>query len=285
MTETIAHIRQALKGFYPDSETAALARLILEHVSRMPFHRLLLGKDKDLSSSQKRRIEEIVSGLRERQPIQYLLGEETFLGLTLKVTPDVLIPRPETGDLVRLVHQELTGQAPRVLDIGTGSGCVALALAHLLPQAHLTAIDISEAALRVAQENAARLQVRVHFERVDILAPEALQALLPLGPFDAIVSNPPYVREQERKEMDANVVDHEPAIALFVPDDDPLRFYRAIARIGRSLLKPGGALYFEINSHLGAETRALLIQENYTGIRLLHDQFGLERILTARKDI
>ena len=169
MTETIARIRQALKTSYPDDEISAISRLILEHVCEMPFYKILLGKDKDLSDTQRKRIDKILADLQENRPIQQILGKEEFCGLSFKITPDVLIPRPETAELTYMVAKDLKESPVRLLDIGTGSGCIAISLAHLLPQANVSAIDISNAALTVARENAASIGVKVDFKQLDLL--------------------------------------------------------------------------------------------------------------------
>lgn len=287
MTETIAHIRQALKTSYPDDEISALSRLILEQVCEMPFYQILLGKDKDLSDTQRRRIDKILADLQENRPIQQILGKEEFCGLSFKVTPDVLIPRPETAELTHLVANDLEGSSVRLLDVGTGSGCIAISLARLLPQASVSAIDISDAALAVARENAAAIGVTVDFKRMDLLAEETPQALEQwLGNhLDAIISNPPYIMEKEKSGMAPNVLEHEPPIALFVPDNDPLLFYRAIAKTGKRLLKPDGTLYFEINALCGEEMREMLRREGYDKIEVRNDLYGKPRITKATNKI
>ena len=314
MTETVAYIRDSLKELYSPGETRALVRLILERVCGMTTSQLLLGKDTDLSDTERERIKEIVRGLRAYEPIQYLLGVADFDGLELKVTPDTLIPRPETAELVALVAADHQGSAPRLLDIGTGSGCIAIALAKRLPEAELTAIDISPGALAVAEENAHRNGARIRFERFDILSGEkprflheqptsrspgngilatsesrlgneqkniANEPIFSGNQLDAIVSNPPYVMEREKADMEPNVLRHEPGGALFVPDDNPLLFYQAIARFGKEHLRPGGRLYFEINALLGRETRELLEGEHYKNVELIRDLYGRDRFIKA----
>ena len=232
MTETVAYIRNSLKDIYPPGEAQALVRLIMEHVCGLSTHQLLLGKGKELSDTEKFKIKEIVEGLRLYKPIQYLLGIADFYGMEFKVTPDVLIPRPETVELVERIITDYQSQAPRILDIGTGSGCIAISLAKHLPEAEVAAVDISPEALAVAEE--------------------------------------------------ANVLENEPHLALFVPDDDPLLFYRAIARFGQRHLAEGGHLYFEINALCGKETVAMLRQENYTEVELIQDLYGKDRIIKAK---
>ena len=308
MTETIAYIRNSLKDIYPPGEAQALVRLIMERVCGLSTHQLLLGKGKELSDTEKFKIKEIVEGLRLYKPIQYLLGIADFYGIEFKVTPDVLIPRPETAELVERIITDYRGQAPRILDIGTGSGCIAISLAKHLPKAEVAAVDISPEALAVAEENARLNQVSVSFLELDILSegyPSFMQgkvsrkenksftymkpkshteetAVSPIGNFNCIVSNPPYIMNKEKATMEANVLENEPHLALFVPDDDPLLFYRAIARFGQRHLVEGGHLYFEINALCGKETVAMLRQENYTEVELIQDLYGKDRIVKAK---
>lgn len=302
MTETIAYIRNSLKDIYPPGEAQALVRLIMERVCGLSTHQLLLGKGKELSDTEKFKIKEIVEGLRLYKPIQYLLGIADFYGMEFKVTPDVLIPRPETAELVERIITDYQGQAPRILDIGTGSGCIAISLAKHLPKAEVAAVDISPEALAMAEENARLNQVSVSFLELDILSegyPSFMQgklkfhvrkpkshteetAVSPIGNFNCIVSNPPYIMNKEKATMEANVLENEPHMALFVPDDDPLLFYRAIARFGQRHLVEGGHLYFEINALCGKETVAMLRQENYTEVELIQDLYGKDRIVKAK---
>ena len=280
MTETVAYIRNSLKDIYPPGEAQALVRLIMEHVCGLSTHQLLLGKGKELSDTEKFKIKEIVEGLRLYKPIQYLLGIADFYGMEFKVTPDVLIPRPETVELVERIITAYQSQAPRILDIGTGSGCIAISLAKHLPEAEVAAVDISPEALAVAEENARMNQVSVSFLELDILSGGNLSS--PIGNFNCIVSNPPYIMNKEKATMEANVLENEPHLALFVPDDDPLLFYRAIARFGQRHLAEGGHLYFEINALCGKETVAMLRQENYTEVELIQDLYGKDRIIKAK---
>lgn len=302
MTETIAYIRNSLKDIYPPGEAQALVRLIMERVCGLSTHQLLLGKGKELSDTEKFKIKEIVEGLRLYKPIQYLLGIADFYGMEFKVTPDVLIPRPETAELVERIITDYQGQAPRILDIGTGSGCIAISLAKHLPKAEVAAVDISPEALAMAEENARMNQVSVSFHELDILPKvipvsckrnkiftyvklkshtEETEASL-IGNLNCIVSNPPYIMYREKATMEANVLENEPHLALFVPDDDPLLFYRAIARFGQRHLVEGGHLYFEINALCGKETVAMLRQENYTEVELIQDLYGKDRIVKAK---
>lgn len=223
-------------------------------------------------------LEPLIEQLTAGRPVQYVLGAADFYGRRFAVREGVLIPRPETEELVAWVVRESAPTA-RILDIGTGSGCIAATLAAELPQAAVSALDISDEALAVAAENGRRLGVEVSWMQGDILQYESLAGT---GPLDAIVSNPPYVPERDRAAMHPNVRDYEPAEALFVPDDDPLCFYRAIARAGRQWLRTGGKLYFEIYHEAGETLGKLLEAEGYVEICLRQDLFGKDRMLCAR---
>ena len=287
MRETITYIRHSLQETYPAGELQALIRIIMESVCGLTTCQLLVGKDRDLSEKERSKIKEIVEGLRQQQPIQYLLGEALFHGLTLKVTPAVLIPRPETAELVDLVLQDWPSESsPRLLDIGTGSGCIAIALAKALPQADVAAMDVSPEALEVAQENARLQEVKIRFQQADILK-VATEAILSDGivgnvGLDGIVSNPPYILQTESAQMERNVLAYEPHLALFVPDEDPLRFYRAIADYARIALRPGGKLYFEINP-LCAEAMVEMLQaKQFQAIEIKPDFYGKARFIHAK---
>jgi release factor glutamine methyltransferase len=255
---------------------------------------LLLGKDTQLSAQQQEELQEIVRRLQKQEPVQYILGQAEFCGRTFHVAPSVLIPRPETEELCRWIVKEAKDKtspqpSPKerepavrkhsILDIGTGSGCIAITLATELPEAQVTAWDISEQALVIARDNARRLNANVRFEQMDILhyqntspSPSSLSL---------IVSNPPYILNKERARMENNVLGYEPHLALFVPDDDPLLFYRAIATFGQKALKPGGSLYFEINPLCVAELQDLLRMMSYHDIETRCDEYGKQRMMKA----
>ena len=278
MRETIAYIRHSLQDIYPPGELQAFVRLIMENVCGLTTCQLLTGKDRDLSEIERSKINEIVIGLREQEPIQYLLGEAVFRGLPFWVTPAVLIPRPETAELVeRIVRDFQAASSFSLLDIGTGSGCIAVSLAKALPQAEVEALDVSPEALAVAEENARRQEVAVRFSQADIL-----QAIPSPERFDLIVSNPPYVMRKESSQMERNVLDYEPHLALFVPDDDPLRFYRAIADYAGVALRPNGQLYLEINPLCADEMVVMLQEKHYRDIELMCDFYGKTRFVCAR---
>ncbi len=225
----------------------------------------------------------IISALQHQEPIQYILGHTEFYGLNFTVNEHVLIPRPETEELVDIVvkSQKNPEKTINILDIGTGSGCIAISLAKHLNQSRVYALDVSEKALRVASENAISNHADIEFSKADILNDNTSHEVFEAVQFDAIVSNPPYVRELERQAMQPNVLDHEPHLALFVKDNDPLVYYRHIARFAKQRLKPKGALFLEINENLGVETLALLNAELFKKVELLKDLSGRDRFVTA----
>ena len=263
---------------YDEGEAKAIARMAYEVHFGLTLSDLCLGKDTQLSADDQTELEEIAMRLLQGEPIQYVLGQADFCGRTFKVNEHVLIPRPETEELVRwIVLKETTAN---ILDIGTGSGCIAITLAAMYPKATVTAWDISEKALKVARTNAIRHKVNVLFQQVDILAnsqqPKA-------NSYDIIISNPPYICNKEREAMEQNVLDYEPHEALFVPDEDPLLFYRAIAEYGKKVLKPDGWLYFEINPLYAEPLRELLHSMSYHDIECKDDQYGKQRMMRAQR--
>ncbi len=281
---TYAELWGRLTGLYGEGEAKAIARMVFEVRYGLMLSDLLMGRDAEVPQDE---VEWLAQRLEQGEPVQYVLGQAEFGGRWFTVTPDVLIPRPETYELC---EWSLSPQpsafslqpSPKILDIGTGSGCIAITLALALPEAEVTAWDISEKALAVARENARRLGANVTFEQVDILSP--LSSLLsPQKSFSLIVSNPPYICEKEKALMERNVLDHEPELALFVPDDDALLFYRAIARFAREALLPKGQLYFEINPTYRDELVAMLAGMGFTEIEVKADQFGKQRMLKAQQ--
>ncbi len=278
MNRITNYIRQSLQDIYPPEEVKALTMLICCDMLCLDALDIYLGKDMILSECKERELENIIFRLQKNEPIQYIRGFAEFDGRRFKVAPGVLIPRPETVELVELVARE-NASARRLLDIGTGSGCIAISLDKKLPEAEVEAWDISEDALAIARENNKELAADVTFLQRDVLSDDWKK----VPSFDVIVSNPPYVTEAEKKDMDANVLDWEPELALFVPDDDPLRFYRRIADLGRELLLPDGKLYFEINQAYGRETAHILEMNQYHDVRVIRDIFGKERIVTANR--
>lgn len=281
MKDTVSYIQNALKGLYPNGEINSFIRLIMEQVCGLQPYQLLSDKDKKLSDSETERVKEIVSRLKQSEPIQYILGKTYFYGYEFLVNPSTLIPRPETEELVERILSDQKGKNISLLDIGTGSGCIAITIAKEHKNSQALAIDISEKALGTAKENARLLEVdNIHFGLTDILSVEQSEKNIQ-GLFDVIVSNPPYVTTIEKKAMEKNVLMYEPGTALFVPDNDPLLFYRRITGFGKKHLKPEGRLYFEINAQFGDETVLLLEREEYKNIELIKDIYGKDRIVTG----
>ena len=279
MHPIVHEIRDALSGIYPPSEALSLAKMLLVEVFDFSTLELYGGKDKEISGKRRDVLDEMIRRLKKNEPIQYIIGVESFCGLTFEVNPSVLIPRPETQELVGWIVGDCEGkEACRILDIGTGSGCIPVSLAHRLPKAEVESWDISEDALQVARRNAERNGVEVLFLQKDVLKASPDEAR-----YDVIVSNPPYIAEKEKVDMEANVLDWEPSIALFVSDEDPLLFYRTIAQLGCSMLKEGGALYFEINRAYGQETIQMLEAMGYKEIELRKDSWGNDRMMKAER--
>ena len=267
-----------LRNDFPSEEIKSLQRIIFEKKLGLPIHKVYLNPSEPVSDSVVKEIQQIISELKIQKPIQYLLGESHFFGLKFLVTPDVLIPRPETEELVDWIVKENYNQAISILDIGTGSGCIAISLAHSLSKAFVMAIDISDKAIEMAQRNAIKNNVKVQFKRCDILncSHEIESASL-----DVIVSNPPYVRESEKALMRPNVLNWEPHLALFVSDSDPLIFYRAIAKFSKNVLKPNGKVFCEINEALGKEVKNLYAEQGFIDVEIRKDLNGKDRMLKA----
>lgn len=275
LKEAILQLKQGLEGIVEPHESQAMIRVICEDVFNYDAVDMTLRQDSELPGFAAERISDIVTRLRRHEPLQYILGSARFHGHRFKVTPAVLIPRPETEQLVDLIIDENPGSDLRVLDMGTGSGCIAISLARALKFARVDAFDISRDALAVARENAAALKVKVRFFESDMLAPQ------PPATYDIIVSNPPYICWSEREAMDRNVKDYEPGQALFVPDNDPLLFYKAIAPYAAQSLERGGRLYLEINQRFGAEVKRLLEDCGFDEVRIIDDTYGKPRFAVA----
>ena len=279
MHPIVNEIRDALRENYPDTEALALAKMLLVEVFGFSTLELYGGKDKEISGKHRDVLDEMIRRLKKNEPIQYIIGIETFGGLTFEVNQNVLIPRPETRELVEWIAEDCQLEDPcKILDIGTGSGCIAISLAKLLGQAEVEAWDVSEGALQVARRNAERNQVDVLFRKMDVLG-DVPEGML----YDVIVSNPPYIAEKEKPQMEHNVLDWEPSIALFVPDEDPLLFYRRIAQLGGSMLKKGGSLYYEINQAYGQETMGMLASMGYQSIELRKDAWENDLMVKAKR--
>ena len=273
LKEAIEQLRIGLAGLAEPQEVQAMIRIICEDVFNYDQVDVALRQESELPAFASERIADIIARLRRHEPLQYVVGHARFHGHQFKVTPAVLIPRPETEQLVDLIIDENPGSDLRVLDMGTGSGCIAISLARALKFAVVDALDVSRDALAVARENATALKVKVRFFESDMLSPQ------PPGRYDIIVSNPPYVCWSEREAMDRNVKDYEPGQALFVPDNDPLLFYKAIVPYAAPSLERGGRLYLEINQRFGNEVRQLLEHNGFDEVRILEDSFGNPRFV------
>jgi release factor glutamine methyltransferase len=263
---------------------SALIRIILEEVLGLDYSGIISNKINNLSSSELNKVEVIVGRLKKFEPIQYVLGKTEFYGLNFKVTSDVLIPRPETEELVEWILSECVTLRPAILDIGTGSGCIAVTLAKKLPESEVSAWDISEGALNIATENARLNDVTVSFKNQNVLSEDEISQLLSKGErYDVIVSNPPYVMESEKETMDENVLNFEPHEALFVPDENPLLFYDRISTIALDMLKENGKLYFEINRGKGDEIYRMLKKKGFEDVELRKDISGNFRMIKGAK--
>lgn len=274
-----------LSSVYEKREAENIAHLAFEQFTGWSRLERMLKKEAELDNPAMEKLETALKELLQHKPVQYVIGEAWFYKLKFKVNEQVLIPRPETEELVEWVIGSVSGSLPgadSILDIGTGSGCIAVALKKNLPSFRVSAIDISEQALAVAKENAARYDEEIDFMRMDVL--QSQQAAV-LPSFDIIVSNPPYVKQSEKGPMRKNVLDYEPHLALFVPDEDPLKFYRAIAVVAKEKLNPGGRLFFEINESLGEAVAGLLQEKGFTGIELRKDLSGKDRMVRAALNV
>ena len=269
---------QTLTSLYDAEEAESFFYLVLENRHQMKRVDLALNPELEFSESQIHEFNEIRKKLERHIPIQYILGTTSFYGLDFAVNEHVLIPRPETEELVAWILSANKSSAPlKILDIGTGSGCIAIALAKNFPNAQVFAIDVSENALIIAKTNAINNAVSVNFLQKDILKTDSLAEQ-----FDIIVSNPPYVRQLEKAEIKENVLEHEPHLALFVEDNDALIFYRKITDLALKTLNPNGQLYFEINQYLGAQMIHLLAQKDFSGVELRKDIYGNDRMIFGK---
>lgn len=267
-------VYDAARSVYAEREARSYTAVVCEGRLGMRFTDVIVEPAAPCPDHEE--LPQILAAIRDHCPAQYITGFAWFLDRKFAVREGVLIPRPETEELVRMITDRYKGRSGlRVLDVGTGSGCIAVTLAAELKQAKVVAVDVSESALEVARENACRHRVLVDFVRCDMLQEG------PSGNFDLIVSNPPYVTLQEKDEMRPNVLRYEPHRALFVPDDDPLVFYRAIAEYGCRSLNPGGMLWFELNERYGSEVASLLEQSGYSEVAVHDDMFGKQRMAEA----
>ena len=273
MKQQIDYIISQLRGYYADEELRELAYWIVEECTGLTRTEILIGCKDTKKNVFKQDLEVILQKLRANEPIQYVFGHTEWLGLDLSVTGATLIPRPETAELVDWILGRVdTSQSLRVLDIGTGSGCIAIALKKHAPLWHVTGVDVSAGALEVAEANARKNEVAVNWLQADVLTDNTIAK----ERWDVIVSNPPYICEKERVDMEARVLDYEPATALFVPDDDPLLFYRRIAS-----LKVASMVFFEINEAYGEQVCAMLRAMGYTDVELKMDMYGKPRMVVG----
>lgn len=276
--QAIEKLRHELGGIYDIREIDAMARVIFEEVLLWQPVDIVMRDNEELPAFFVNRFDNIIARLKLHEPLQYILGKARFHGHSFVVSPDVLIPRPETEQIVDMIIDENTGSDLTVLDIGTGSGCIAISLARALKFAQVTGTDVSAAALSIAQQNSTALKTHVRLVEQDILICKA-----PLEVWDIIVSNPPYICESERSAMERNVLDYEPAGALFVPDNDPMRYYRPIAAYAARALKNGGRLYLEINRAMARQVSDVLRQAGLRNIQVHTDYNGNNRFVTAIK--
>ena len=273
-----------LKALYPAEEARSMADRVFDHFLFLtPAQRVLTGTN-PVEGDKTTAIQKAISRLLKQEPLQYVLGKAYFLDMEFEVNPSVLIPRPETEELVSMIIESYSGKAPdskaQFLDIGTGSGCIAIGLKHNFPDSRVSAIDISDKAIQVAAENAAKNNAEINFIEADILDP-AQWHLFPQC--NLVVSNPPYVTRAEKHLMLPNVLEHEPHTALFVPNNDPLIFYRAIFAFAKTKLLSDGSLWFEINEMFGKELNDMAIAQGFTEVNIIFDFKGKSRFLHCRK--
>lgn len=275
------HYRKRLEKTYDELEADSMLFQVLMEYTGYSKAELLTRQNEPISESQLLNVHFAIEDLEKGKPIQYVIGRTEFYGLPFIVNSKVLIPRPETEELVdRVLKTVKLLSKPTILDIGTGSGCIAIAIKINIPDAIITAIDVSEFALEIAQQNAALNDLDIFFKKIDIANSEHWSAL---GNFDIVVSNPPYVRDSEKKEMKNNVINYEPSLALYVPDDNPLIFYSHIARLAKVKLNKGGFLFCEINQYLPHETKQLFVNDGFENVEVYKDLFDNFRVLSCNK--
>lgn len=275
------YFNEELLGYYPETEIHSFFYILSEHILKMKRIDIAVNGYKVVLSKKFNKFQTAIERLKSYEPIQYILGQTEFYGLQFKVNNTVLIPRPETEELVDWIIKEQNNNKPiTILDIGTGSGCIAITLAKHLQHAKVYALDVSLKALTVAKDNAKLNKVEIHCIHNDILNFKTEQDM---SQFDVIVSNPPYVRHLEKQEINNNVLQHEPHLALFVDDDDALVFYREISEFSKKHLKKNGLLYFEINEYLGKDMKRLMHDSNFKDINLKQDIFNKDRMIKGVK--
>lgn len=281
MQASLKYIRKELDGIYPTEELESFIRIIFDHLKSYNSTDLILKKDEILSESEREEVEEIVKRLQQNEPIQYILGGTEFFGLPFKLNPNVLIPRPETEELVDWILKSDLPASPFIFDVGTGSGCIPIALKKNLPEAIVLACDISTGSLETARGNSQLNQTEVVFLELNILNPDVPDSFPEL---DVIVSNPPYVTISERNLMAKNVLDFEPDTALYVADEEPLKFYKALVTFSKRHLKAGGFMFWEINEAFGRECASLLEENGFSNVELRKDLNGKCRMIKAIKN-
>lgn len=278
MKETLEKLRRSLVPIYGKGETEAIIRIIFHHLKGWNLTDMLIHQEDELSDFVKGEIDDMLRRLLNHEPIQYITGEARFHGMDLTIKPGVLIPRPETDELTDIIIEENRGRDDlRVLDVCTGSGCIALALARNLPFSKVSALDFSDEAIEVAKENSDRLKTGISLIKADVFEWQ------PTDKYDIIVSNPPYVMDKEAMTMEKNVLNYEPHEALFVRDDDPLVFYSRIAELAQKALNTGGKLYFEINPLLAKDLKNLIEKTGFEDVEVIKDSFGKDRFLIGHK--
>jgi len=265
-----------LKSIYPQEEIQSLFWTMSKFYIGVTRFENAINPTQIIEASNEIKMLNGLKRLKSSEPIQYIIGQAYFLNREFRVSPSTLIPRPETEDLVRWVVEDFKNEKIRVLDIGTGSGCIAISLSKMILDAEVVAIDVSEDALQIAKQNAEKLNAEIVFKHKDVLS------LTTLDPVDVIVSNPPYVRNLEKEEMRENVLKYEPSTALFVPDNDPLLFYRKIAKLAIKALSSKGALYFEINQYLSKQLLDMLYSVGFVSCELREDIFGKPRMIKCK---
>lgn len=282
ISDIIHYYKEKLQSSYSDNESSSLLYTLIDHFFNISRLDLIKQDDMRLSESEMLKIHFAVKDLLLNKPIQYITGKVEFLNLELKIHEGILIPRPETEQLVQLILENTNTLKPgsSILDIGTGSGCIPLALKHHQRSLNISAIDISKEAIKLARLNAEAYQLEVQFNQIDVFDDLQVKAL---GKFDTIVSNPPYVRNSEKKDMQKNVLDFEPELALYVSDEDPLIYYERIAQLGKKMLNDNGVLYFEINENLGELMLELLDKYGYQNIQIKKDFNDRDRFVYALK--
>ena len=274
------HLAKELTGVYKETEIRTLADILIKTITGTTKLHELYDNDYLISAAEAEKIIQYSAELKSGKPVQYVVGQTYFYNCIIKVNSHTLIPRPETEELVDLIIKENQGYKGHIIDIGTGSGCIAVALAANIPTAALTGIDISEEAIKIAAENAVLNNVKISLMKGDIfdLDPERVSKA------GIIVSNPPYVRNSEKADMAKNVLDYEPHLALFVTDSDPLIYYNAVLKLAEKVLLPGGLLYFEINEAMGRSLKELFVSYDYSDIKVISDINDKERIIKGRKN-